>query len=557
MKRKNLLIAAALAAACNLPGEVIERWTFEGTSPEVCVNGGTMDVWQDHSPNSVPTPGVLRYANYADSSTVTFANPIDTTSIRSLKMTIEVTDLQFNASEMIRFIFDASGTDPEVEFTAWSSTTHTFAPDVEYNRDNDDLDVTVVQLNRAPLGGSLLMTVVWDFDSNTMSFETSGAVVTSGKKIAGYNMAASIGTITGFRIDGTHANNSVAFLDLDSVMIEVDAGPEIIEQWVFDVASPEVGVNEGSIDVWEANAPNSVPSTGVLRYETYADSSTVTFANPIDTSKITNLKMTVEVTDLQFNAGEMIRFIFAASGEDPEVEFTAWNATTHTFAPDIEYNNSNDDLDVTVAQLIGEPLGGPLLMTIVWDFVDNTMSFATSGMVETYGEKTAVDDMAAIIGTITGFRIDGTNSNNATAFVNLDTVTVEVNAGQVEARTFDFIEDFENGKHAFIPMGHVLEVASVADARSGDFVMVAQLTNASAVPDSTGVSLFQTQWFFETDQEYWVGMSTKLGDDFNYGSFDDQGVLVEWNYYNWENNDDTRPRPLVLRYTGDVVEIDS
>jgi pimeloyl-ACP methyl ester carboxylesterase len=226
---------------------------------------------------------------------------------------------------------------------------------------------------------------------------------------------------------GAELNETRSFL--------VGPAQRIVEQWTFSGPAPETGVNGLTIDSWTAVAPNSVVTEGVLRYETYADSITVTFASPIDTTAIDQLKLTVAVDDLQFNAGEMIKFIFVASGADPEIEFTAWNATSHTFAPDMEYNGSSDDLDATVTNLNGAPLGGPLVMTAIWDFDRNMMSFETTGAVETYVEESPVANMAEVIGTITGFRLDGTDTDNAVAFMELDAVTIEV-GGDGPGETF-------------------------------------------------------------------------------------------------------------------------
>ena len=199
----------------------------------------------------------------------------------------------------------------------------------------------------------------------------------------------------------------------------------LIEQWLFSGSTPQTGTNGLTVNCWTAVAPNSVVRDGVLHYQTYADSNTVTFPTPIDTTAIDLLKLTVAVEDLQFNVGELVRFIFVASGESPEIEFTAWNSTTHTFAPDIEYAGSNDDLDVTVTALNGSSLGAPLVMTVIWDFEQNLMSFETSGAVQTYGEVTATANMADVVGTLNGFRLDATHSSNAVAFMDLSSVTIE------------------------------------------------------------------------------------------------------------------------------------
>jgi hypothetical protein len=219
----------------------------------------------------------------------------------------------------------------------------------------------------------------------------------------------------------------------------------VVGQWTFDGANPETGINGTTVSTWTTSAPNSVPSAGVLRFATIGDANwgDANLLPDIDTSTIATMTWTVEVTDLYIQAGETIRFSSNTSGSGvPEVEFTSWGnspGVNDTFSPDIEYTGSStDDLDVTVASLNGSSLGGPLTMVATWDFVNNTMSFETSGSVVASGSKSTGSDLSDTIGTITGFRV---RDGGANSWMILDTVTIETVAVP-EPSTFALLAGF-------------------------------------------------------------------------------------------------------------------
>ena len=65
-------------------------------------------------------------------------------------------------------------------------------------------------------------------------------------------------------------------------------------------------------------------------------------------------------------------------------------------------------------------------------------------------------------------------------------------------------------------------------------------------------------WNFDVDQEYWVGISIKLDNDFDDGrTFNDQGMVMQWHYYDWLYDDGLQPQPLVVRFTGNNIRVHS
>ena len=117
-------------------------------------------------------------------------------------------------------------------------------------------------------------------------------------------------------------------------------------------------------------------------------------------------------------------------------------------------------------------------------------------------------------------------------------------------------EGFESGSHTFSVSGNAAQVVEAAAAREGRYVLKSQLTNASTNPERTEVSLNQSGRKFEVDQDYWVGISIKLDEDFESGTFNDQGMLMQCHYNDWIYGDDFKPQPFVVRFTGDDVKLE-
>ena len=131
-------------------------------------------------------------------------------------------------------------------------------------------------------------------------------------------------------------------------------------------------------------------------------------------------------------------------------------------------------------------------------------------------------------------------------------------SGQTEKNILLFDEGFESGVLNLKVSGdrsNDPEVIRSGTARAGNYVMKSQLSSETAEPYRTEVTLNKEGLLFEPQKEYWVGMSTKLDEDFNVPStFNDQGMIFQWHYHG------TVPglkdaQPLVGRYRDGKVHI--
>ncbi|MGA1137603.1 MAG: hypothetical protein ACO30K_15420, partial [bacterium] len=206
--------------------------------------------------------------------------------------------------------------------------------------------------------------------------------------------------------------------------------PVVVEQWDFSGANPETGMNGTIVSTWTTASPNSVPSTGVLRYAATSDDdsnwSGAQLLPDIDTSAIDRMIWTIQVADLRVSAGSHFRFsTLTSAGGDvrPELELTSFGAgPNYTFSPDMEYHAANDELGGSDIALTGSQLGGPLTIVATWDFANNTMTLAVGDNAPV--SITPAANMAATIGTITGFRLYPDNIA-AGDYLDLDSVKIE------------------------------------------------------------------------------------------------------------------------------------
>jgi hypothetical protein len=128
--------------------------------------------------------------------------------------------------------------------------------------------------------------------------------------------------------------------------------------------------------------------------------------------------------------------------------------------------------------------------------------------------------------------------------------------GAINASALILEEGFESGQ-PFNTSGNPPVAVAVPDARVGSQVMMSQLTPNSPDPERTEVTLNQSQWNFDVDAEYWVGISIKLDNDFNDGrTFNDQGMLLQWHYRDWIYGDGYKLQPLIIRFNGDNVIVE-
>jgi hypothetical protein len=229
-KFKTLLIAgSALAFASLASAAIVEQWNFDSPSNGTGINGTIISTWDaTAADNTDQGGGVLRFGNstISDFTSSQLLPDIDTSAIATMTWTIQLADLKVSAGSHFRFTTITSGAGvPEIELTAFGGTP-TFSPDMEYNVNTDKLDAASGISLSGPggtLGGPLTIVATWDFANNTMTLDMGGLNVSTITPAA--NMAASIGTITGFQM---RSQSFVAgdYLDMDSFTIETTAVPE-------------------------------------------------------------------------------------------------------------------------------------------------------------------------------------------------------------------------------------------------------------------------------------------------------------------------------------------
>jgi hypothetical protein len=119
-------------------------------------------------------------------------------------------------------------------------------------------------------------------------------------------------------------------------------------------------------------------------------------------------------------------------------------------------------------------------------------------------------------------------------------------------------EGFESGRLAFRPSGNSPEVIQVPDARAGRYVMKSELNESSKDPMRTEVEVLSggRTVNFDVGKEYWVGISIKLGKEFDDATnLQDQGMVLQWHYRDWLHREVRDAQPLLLRYQDHKVHV--
>jgi hypothetical protein len=61
---------------------------------------------------------------------------------------------------------------------------------------------------------------------------------------------------------------------------------------------------------------------------------------------------------------------------------------------------------------------------------------------------------------------------------------------------------------------------------------------------------------FDVGEEYWVGISTKLGEDFDDPrDFNGQGMVLQWHYRGWLYPEVRGAQPFFLRFRDDQIHV--
>jgi hypothetical protein len=226
-KLKSLLLAgSAFAFAGAASAQItsfVDQWTFDGASPQTGINGITVDTWDPALPdNSVPSPGLLRYATGGNATMGLFPSAIDVGSVDQLVLTIALDDLYVADGQQVIFQFSENGA-ANIELELNNNTgSNEFSLDMEGFGDTLS-PATIYTLNPAGGNGALTITAVWDFDAGSMGYTVSGAA-TDSQSLAGL-ADASLTEISGFRIRGG-TPGFTGFLTMDSITIETVAVPE-------------------------------------------------------------------------------------------------------------------------------------------------------------------------------------------------------------------------------------------------------------------------------------------------------------------------------------------
>jgi predicted small integral membrane protein len=549
---------------------LIEEWTFDSSSPETGVNGLRINTWEAVSPNSVPTPGILRYQTEGWSSLANFED-IEASVISELRLTVTVDDMLMGSDgiehDRVRFQIQTSAGPLRLHLT--TDGTGMLIADMEQGtRETNEFVVPLLDQDNYAGATKMPLTLIatWNFEENTMSLEATGSVVIPKTTQTAENLD-NISDIRFLRMNGISFSNG-GFMDLDTVTIDFleftppdPASQNTVERWNFTGSNPESGVNAGSIDVWSDASPNSQPTPGVLRYATSGDSNKLAFTD-LNTSDIEQLRLQIKLDDIRIgtNGAGKDRVIFRFQTDAGLLELELNVYTNNQLTIDMEQGTGNTgDLDVDLLdQDDYSGLDIPLVLTSIWDFSTNTMYFEASGAIHASGSIAA--DNLAQVNTIQSFQVSGGGMQYGTY---LDLLSVDIAATGLLVET-----GFESESLGLGTSGNAPVTIAYEDARAGDRVMMAQLTPDSANKFRTEVTL-SSRFNIDVDTNYWIGVSIKQGDDYH-GTveYDDQTMLMQLHYYDWHYEVDAidangkpvkqQPQPFVLRFNDgvDTVQVE-
>lgn len=149
----------------------------------------------------------------------------------------------------------------------------------------------------------------------------------------------------------------------------------------------------------------------------------------------------------------------------------------------------------------------------------------------------------------------------ATILIAIPAVFLGTTLGEPKQTKWLIFEDgFESGQPPYRSSGNSPEVIKVSDARAGKYVMKSELNASSKDPERTEAVVFidEERLMFEIGQEYWVGISIKLDENFRDSmDFKDQGMLLQWHYQDKLHPEVRDAQPLLLRFKNDEVRVDN
>lgn len=130
---------------------------------------------------------------------------------------------------------------------------------------------------------------------------------------------------------------------------------------------------------------------------------------------------------------------------------------------------------------------------------------------------------------------------------------------QKPMRGIIYEEGFESGifPSSLDTSGNSPEIVKVSNAREGNYVMKSVINQSSAVSYRTEATLSPNRVLnFKIGEEYWVGISIKIGEEFRDSvDWNNQGMILQWHYRDWLHPEVRDAQPLVLRYIENEVKV--
>jgi hypothetical protein len=215
------------------------------------------------------------------------------------------------------------------------------------------------------------------------------------------------------------------FWSLLPLCIYCNLSADIFEQWTFDTANPETGINGTTIDNWSPDLPDNSISNGVLTYATPGNATMGQFASPIVIDDISQLILTIVLEDFYIASGEQVIFQFSDDLPGGNIEIELNNNFGGVFSVDME--GFNETLDPDGYSALNDSTGnGPLTIVAIWDFAEGSMTYTLSGAVNDTQTLTGLTNDGT---TIAAFRTRG-GPFSGNAYVAMDTVTIETVTGE-------------------------------------------------------------------------------------------------------------------------------
>jgi hypothetical protein len=239
-------------------------------------------------------------------------------------------------------------------------------------------------------------------------------------------------------------NQSITAVTLAGLMaFSMSASAQIIEQWTFASATPQVSDIQGKfMGNWDSTlADTSVPSAGLLRDATGGNSEGAFYGDNLGVSSpFEVLTLTVAIADINFTERDYWFEFLGTVGGNMRGEINGFQGK---ISLDVEGGGTalkNVAVDYGPVFDVAEYTGAiSMQVAFTWDFKNGTLSYTVSGDGVGYtGEgssafsdtKTVAADLSGIT-NVKQMRVRG-NVVAAGEYIDLDTVTIETFANAPE-----------------------------------------------------------------------------------------------------------------------------